>query len=466
MTLTARSAGGPSRGDPRRAGRCCVAKRRFFCPLAVLLTTHGCTDVGSGPIDLQVRPSSAYSDLAMTLVVNAPALRPALAVDIVAETAQYEKDSVRMSLVGESPGPNNVVPLSEPRWDGASTYLTIVPAGTAPGVYGLRIDTENGHSTTVAGAFQELGRDTSPPTLIVNAPMAGWKLPQGGSTMMMIFADDGPGQLAQVSCETSAGVGQCDLPANPITGELPSQVSCMANCPVPAVTGDVIDPEPFTLQVVATDVAGQSTTVPVPLFAANLPSVTGFDNTVGAVSGNQVFTVRGQYFLPGSQALLDGIPLVGPVPGGDRVDDTTIVGMTPPHGPGAVPVEVQSAAGTAHAMALFRYMSPPRPRAIQPAVGPSAGGIRVTIAGNDLRSEVIISLGTTLENAQPLRGATAHDFEDKVVGCLPPGQGTVSVWAYDPVTGFSSLPDSFTYQDAAGDAGVLLDPTCTAGSGP
>lgn len=463
----ARTPGGRSPGDRRhgRAGPSGSAPRRLLVVAAsAVAAVSGCRDVGSGSGDVTVAPPSAYSDLPVTLIVTAPALRPALAIDIADESAGFEPGSIRMSLVGATPG--DVVPLSSPRWDGVETYLTTVPAGTAPGRYGLRIDTADGRATMVTAAFQELGPDMDPPSLFVEAPMDDAILPAGGVGMLRVIADDGPGQLARVSWDTSAGaLGFCDLPPDQITGQPPGQVTCRQSFSVPAVPDEAVTPQAFALHVLATDVVGHTTAVNVPLLAAAPPVITEFEGSIGALAGNQPFVVYGKHFLPGSRAALDGILILGSVAGGDQADDMTIMGLTPPHDPGVVQVSVQSRAGIDYATAPFRYVAPPRPRLVNPAVGPTGGGIRVTVAGNDLLDSVIIAFGATAAEAQPL-GGVSHEAEDKVVGCLPPGQGTVSVWAIDPVTGMGSLPASFTYQDSPSDAGVLLDPSCASATAP
>jgi hypothetical protein len=51
---------------------------------------------------------------------------------------------------------------------------------------------------------------------------------------------------------------------------------------------------------------------------------------------------------------------------------------------------------------------------------------------------------------------------NRVSGCVPPGAGTVSLWAYDPLTGDGALPMSLTYLDPpAGDqTPATIDATC------
>ena len=144
------------------------------------------------------------------------------------------------------------------------------------------------------------------------------------------------------------------------------------------------------------------------------------------------------------------------------VDDTTIMGLTPPHSlPEDVPVEVSSDAGAATLTTKFRYVAPPRIRTIYPATGPTSGGIRIIVAGNDLSDHAMIVFGATLETATPLGPPLTYSADDKVVGCLPPGQGTVSVWARDPVTGVGPPFNGFSYTDPLANAGASEgDPAC------
>jgi hypothetical protein len=203
----------------------------------------------------------------------------------------------------------------------------------------------------------------------------------------------------------------------------------------------------FSFRAQAWDVSGQHSEVDIPLFLAKRPVIEKFSDIRGGLGGYQPFTVRGRYFLEGSLAFIDGIPIVsaGAVPGGDRHDDQTIMGWTPPRArPGPVFVQVRSPVATATADLLFTYIGPPRPRDIQPPMGPSAGGIRVTVRGNDLRTGVVVLIGPSTDARRPLYNVS-YDAENKVVGCLPPGNGVASVWAYDPMTGDGSLVAAFTY---------------------
>ncbi|HEY8927063.1 MAG TPA: IPT/TIG domain-containing protein, partial [Polyangia bacterium] len=131
-------------------------------------------------------------------------------------------------------------------------------------------------------------------------------------------------------------------------------------------------------------------------------------------------------------------------------------------------VVVQSDAGPSAQGVSFRYLGPPRLRSVHPTVGPTAGGIKMTIAGNDLRDAVKISFGASSADARELLVPITHEADDKVTGCLPPGHGTVTVWATDPITGQSRLDAAFTYTDGPPDPSwvTLCDPAQTPAPAP
>jgi hypothetical protein len=210
----------------------------------------------------------------------------------------------------------------------------------------------------------------------------------------------------------------------------------------------------FTIWVKATDVSGLFTEVPIPLFLAQPPVITGFKQEVGRLEGKQSFTVNGRFFPVGSKVAIGGMRLLDPdtllSTGGIWLSDSTITGLVPPSlRPNVVDVTVTTpwgAVGTA--TKKFSYILPPLIRLVQPPSGPAAGGISITIAGNDLRGGVEIRFGATLESSSPLLSATWVG-DAKVVGILPPGRGNVSVWAIDPITGVGEAANAFTYLEDA-----------------
>ncbi|MEP6653850.1 MAG: IPT/TIG domain-containing protein, partial [Myxococcales bacterium] len=265
-----------------------------------------------------------------------------------------------------------------------------------------------------------------------------------------------------------------------------SRAVCPADVVLPAVPGDGPTIVPFWFHAEARDAADRQIALDIPLRIARLARIDSFTFAVGGLAGNQPFVVRGRDFLPGSQALVDGVPILpsstapGGTPGGELLNDKpgqsadgvsnqsggsnqSIVGLTPPRArPGFVPVQVRSPAGTVSSLYGFSYVGPPNIRDVQPATGPRAGGNRIVIKGNDLRYDAVVYIGPTRERGHLLLNLQTSVTENKIVGCVPPGDGTVSVWVEDPVTGEGVYPDAYTYENS--DAGTSTtsdgDATC------
>jgi hypothetical protein len=458
-----------------------LSERALRFTLATLLGVSACGEAGGAPVINGISPLRAYSDFAVLMAIKAE-FRPELVVDIAAESASYDDGTIHAWLVGETPGLPSAVSLGTTAWNGIDTYLVTVPQGTAPGLYAVRVDAPNGRSTTLHGAFEELGADTFSPLLFVQRPSATDTLGAntaatagmtGTSFTGMIFVDDDPGHLREVDWWTSDNIyGSCPLlPLQLDTMAPPSQISCKPDFMIAPLPDGLTGPVPFSFHVVAIDVSGQMASQDVTLSVAPIPVVDSFEGPIGALAGLQQFVVHGRYFFPGSQAFIDGVPLMGDTVGGDRLDDQTIVGLTPPRSvPNTVLVEVRNPGltpvGVGRAAAAFRYLAPPQPRIVEPSVGPTSGAILVTIAGNDLTSDVSISFGLTQETAQPMC-IISYVAGDKVTGYPPPGQGTVSIWATNPVTGTGVFAGAFTYSDDAVDGGAVPSPPpCPAATTP
>ena len=438
----------------------------------------GCTDVGPTPGIASVTPAAAYSDVVVALAVDAPMLRSGLVVDIGDDDAYYDDSTIHMALLGEGPDLPGSVPLGpvqQLQEVDSPIFLTTIPANLQAGTYGLRVTAPNGRSVTLAGAFQELGPDIIPPLVTVTSPKPMTTLGVGATPATItatVHVDDGYGELAAVTWLASNGAsGSCPLPPQALTNAPPAQIDCTAQfqiAPLDPAAGTSI---PFVFHVDAVDVANHTGSADVPLSVGDLPSVTSFEPTYGSLAGHQAITIHGEYFSSDAQAYIEINALVGAPPGnrmgGDVVDSNTIFGFTPPNArPHDATVLVHTAAGTTAAPSGFRYTSPPHPRLVQPATGPTAGGIRVTIAGNDLYDGVMISFGPTAAGAIPLYNAS-YASNDKVAGCLPPALagGTVSIWANDPITGQGSLMGAFTYSDAD-DASAMASPDCLPAAAP
>ena len=430
-----------------------------------------CASSSTPPTIATVTPAQAFNDVPVVLRIEVENLRPSLSVDVGQGALNTNLQSVRMTLHPQLPDVGPVVALDALDWTGNRTFWGRVPAGLAPGRYDLDLTGPDGKVTPIVDAFESLGPDNQPPDIRVDPPLAPDSIiGEGATKAFAIVADDGPGAVAQVHWETSDGrSGDCPpielsataLAPNPLDMP-PPQIRCPVSITIPRFAD--LDPsvQPFQLHAWARDVAGHESPLDIPLRIARRPTVVLFASTVGALGGYQPFMVKGRDFLPGSQVLLGGVPIVGQLPGGDRANDQLIVGWTPPRNrAGAVLVQVRSDAGLSDEVPpYFKYVAPPLPRDVQPNRGPSAGGVRITVRGNDLRRDAVVYIGATRETRQLLTYPHYDPSETKVDACLPPGSGTVSVWVYDATTGDGELPQAFTYDDPALGAAAVLDPGC------
>jgi hypothetical protein len=184
------------------------------------------------------------------------------------------------------------------------------------------------------------------------------------------------------------------------------------------------------------------------------PAIARVQPTSGGSAGGTEVLITGAGFLPGSRVTVDGVPLYPD--GGIRVDDRTFTGRVPAHVPGAAAIVIDTPVGAAPP-AAFAYLRAPRPTSLAPTESPAEGGVMIHVTGEDFTCNTRIFLGNSLTSAVPL--AARPDAPPcaappaEIVGQAPAGQGRVTVWAFDPSTGWGGLPDAFTWLPAT-DAGL------------
>ncbi len=451
-----------------------VGREEIVFIIALGAAQLGCGQSTTSPRVTEVMPERAYTDRAVFLQIKAGTIRPALRVDVSGGGLAADVSSMKATLIPEGIDGLEPARLEPVEWDGGDFSLWVrTPPRLAAARYSLELVDQHGQSSQFPDAFESLGLDPAPPTIDVPSLRATPYVPAGKISSIAIVADDGIGAVATIHWSTSDGdTGDCppipkiDAPIN-IRHWAPSRLTCLAIFKANDLGDDEPTMVPLSFFVTAQDTSGQESTLEVPLQRAKVPTIESFSGTEGSLGGYQPFAVRGRFFIPGTQALIAGVPIVGASAGGEGQDEHSILGWTPPHGRAEpVVVEIRSPAGSAFGENPFMYIEPPRPREIQPSVGPMRGGIRVTVRGNDLRPGVVVYVGATRDTRQPIynvipRANVAADAQNKVVGCLPPGMGTVSIWAYDPIAGDGEFPMAFTYQDGGGTT-PTTDPECQA----
>jgi hypothetical protein len=182
------------------------------------------------------------------------------------------------------------------------------------------------------------------------------------------------------------------------------------------------------------------------------PTFATMSPTTGGTSGGTDIVITGSGFLPGSQALINDVPLF---PNGGVVtsDGRVISARVPAHTEGSVVIVVSTPIGDAiHDPTLvgsptlvFDYQAPPSIETIVPATGSAAGGTAVEITGTNFSATTQIYFGSTLDGALPLESLFVQS-DTTIVGLAPAGSGQTTVWAFDDALGFTRLTNGFTWR--------------------
>lgn len=124
------------------------------------------------------------------------------------------------------------------------------------------------------------------------------------------------------------------------------------------------------------------------------------------------------------------------------IDDDTILAPTPPGLHGDVDVRVVNPLGEAVCSGCFRYLAPVELASIEPAEGPTDGGLAITVRGSNLREGMVLTVGS--------RAVVGTELQEdgSLRGILPPGDepGPVDVRVFD-ADGQALLRKAFTYVD-------------------
>jgi prepilin-type processing-associated H-X9-DG protein len=255
------------------------------------------------------------------------------------------------------------------------------PAGTA-GTVDVKVTTPGGTSAAVAvDQFVYLGV----PTVTAITPSAG---PTAGGTNVTITGTNffagaavafGGNSASNVNVVSATSI-TCTSPAG-AAGTVDVQVA------TPGGTSAVGAPDQFTYVA--------------------LPSVTGISPASGPIGGGTTVTITGTNFVPGSNVSVGGIPATGV----NVVSSTSITFTAPAGTAGAVDVQVTTPGGTSPVAAVdqFTYIGGPTVTGVNPASGPTSGGI--TLVGNQMTVSTVTITGTNfIAGATVSFGGNAASF--------------------------------------------------------
>ncbi len=186
------------------------------------------------------------------------------------------------------------------------------------------------------------------------------------------------------------------------------------------------------VEVVVTNPGGESSEPQLFTYVVPPPPIlTGIEPVSGFEAGGLEVTITGEDFLEGATVTFgDSSSAV------TFVDAMTLTAISSP-GTGAVEVVVTNPDGQTSGSQTFTYLASPTVTGIAPAEGVEAGGLPVTLTGENFEEGATVTFGDS---------SSAVTFVDSttLTTVSPPGMGAVEVVVTNP-DGQPSKPQTFTY---------------------
>ncbi|MFD3437235.1 IPT/TIG domain-containing protein [Streptomyces sp. NPDC058685] len=200
--------------------------------------------------------------------------------------------------------------------------------------------------------------------------------------------------------------------------------------------------------VIVVHPTGNSNSVTFTYVVAQVPVVTGVAPSNGPTSGGTSVILTGTGFTGATAVTFAGVPAMSFIVN----SATQITAVTPAGNAGAAVVTVTTPGGVSAPDAFFFYAAPPVLNSAGPVLGPTAGGVVVTLTGSSLLNASAVRFGSTNAASFTVVSAT------QITATAPPGTGSSPITVITP--GGTSNPVAFTY---------VATPTLTAlvpSSGP
>ncbi len=172
----------------------------------------------------------------------------------------------------------------------------------------------------------------------------------------------------------------------------------------------------------------------------------------GAAAGGTPVTVRGVGFTPSMLLLVGGRSLISL----SVIDATTATGLTPPGAAGGADVLAATTDATGELRRGFVYQDPLAVLAVDPAVGPTAGGTRLGVTGAGFSAQAAVAIdgapaATLWVDAQHLTATAPAHVASAVAVAVSDGQALST----DGGLPQASLPRGYLYADGL-DGGAPL----------
>ena len=193
--------------------------------------------------------------------------------------------------------------------------------------------------------------------------------------------------------------------------------------------------------------------------APDTPTATSITPNVGPTAGGTSVTLTGTNFVPGTTVTVGGNAATGVTVG----STTGLTFVTPPGAAGPVDVVVNNGGGGDGDVDRRLHLHPADPTvtAINPAIGPVAGGTLVTLTGTDFQvGATTVSIGGQPGVNVAVTNGTSLTFQTPAAAAPGPVDVTVTT------AGGTSGPQTFTYFGAPTVTGINPTAGPVAGGNP
>lgn len=391
----------------------------------------------------RVEPAQAYSESDIRLTLVGDGFIPATTLDPTSGSRVAVTDGFHARIGRDT----TWAELDDLVWQStgqlAASLLKESAQGLPSGYLNVELSDPRGQQAVLARAFNELGPDVEPPIVTFTSPAADTPVGPGTILRGRFHASDAPfGALAQLSWTyVESGVAHA-MPDCPDAAR-----ATEANCDFQVkVSTSLRGGEPIQIVAAAMDASsgGNRGEATLSFTVRARPTVLAISPSSGGTAGGTDVVLTGTGFLPGSQAILEGVPLFPE--GGIVVDEHTLSGHVPAHKEGSTAITVRTPLGDAIGMLVFTYLPPPLLETIEPNAGVTAGRTPVTLIGKNFSTSTRIYFGSTLDSAVPL-AELFRQSDNSIIGRTPAGSGSTTVWAFDEALGFTRLANAFTWRN-------------------
>jgi hypothetical protein len=389
-----------------------------------------------------VEPGQAYNETTLRLTLVGQGFIPATTIDPTSGSRVAATDGFH-ARIGNDP---TWAELTDLVWQSTGQLTALLTKESAAGLpidyLDVQIWDPRGQQATLAKAFYELGADITPPFVSFTSPSADTLVGPGTILRGRFHASDGPlGALADLTWTyVESGVAR-PMPDCPVADRA-SEADCDFQVKVGTGLrgGEAVQIVADAIDASAAHNRGEQTLA----FTVHArPTVATISPSSGGSGGGTDVVITGSGFLPGSQAILEGVPLFPE--GGIIINERTLSAHVPAHKEGSAAITVRSPVGDSVGAVVFTYLAPPQVETIVPNTGPPTGSTAVILTGKNFSAGTRIYFGPTLDSAVLLGELVVQD-STTIVGQTPAGSGATTVWAFDDALGVTWLVNGFTWR--------------------